>query len=427
MTVPPPDGPGGAGAAESEPAPEREPERAAPREGSHQEVTALLGAWALAACTPEEAESVEAHLNDCAACADEALRLSDAATLLEPQRGLDLDPHLRHRVLEGCLARRPARLPVPSWAAPYDAEAARLDALLNDINAEEWRTPVVLRWYAGGDWERRSTTVGGVLDHLLAVDGLLARAVGLPDPLHGRPAGDDGPMGRTLARWRWAGDDETDEKDGKDGKGACQGWAPWREQSRALVRAAARIGGRVGERTVARERYGDPGLFPCEDGRGELALSDAYLGRAFACWVHADDIAQAVDYPYEPPLGTHLRLLVDLTARRLPGSIAGRRRAGLANLAGRLTTAGSPGRTLHLEVEGAGGGDFYISLDSPTATVSRAAARRAVARVALDDVLFCQLASGRITPEEAVEGAGVQGDTDAVRDVLFAAADLSRL
>ncbi|MGP3967308.1 zf-HC2 domain-containing protein [Streptomyces sp. 6N223] len=452
MTVPHPDGrepgdrdpggPGGAGAAEPSrvprqreapgtvplPAPELPelpglPEPAepaglppAPRERSHQDVMSLLGAWALAACSPEEAESVEAHLNDCAACADEALRLCNAATLLEPQRSLDLDPHLRPRVLEGCLARRPAALPVPSWAEPYDAEAARLDALLNDINAEEWRAPVTLRWYAGGDWERRSTTVGGVLDHLLAVDGLLARTVGLRDPLDGQPAGDGGPMERTLARW--AGEDE---------KGAWNAWAPWREQSRALVRAAARTGGRVGERTIPHHRYGDPGLFLGGDGRGELALSDAYLGRAFACWVHADDIAQAVDYPYDPPLAAHLRLLVDLTARRLPGSIAGRRRAGLANLAGRLTPAGKPGRTLHLEVEGAGGGDFYISLDSATATVSRAAARRAVAHVALDDVLFCQLASGRITPEEAAEGAGVEGDTDAVHDVLFAAADLSRL
>jgi hypothetical protein len=406
---------------------EAEPADAAPPGGdaapcrSHQELMALLGAWALAACSPEEAECVEAHLNDCAACADEAMRLRDAATLLEPQRSLDLDARLRSRVLEGCLTRRPAQDGTGCWAEPYDAEAARLDALLNDITTEEWRTPVTLRWYAGGAWAQRSTTVGGVLDHLLAVDGLLARTVGLPDPLGGT-GGDGGPMERTLARWA---QERPGREEGKESE--AEAWAPWREQSRALVRAAARTGGRVGERTVSRVRYGDLGLFPGEDGEGELALSDAYLGRAFACWVHADDIAQAVDYPYEPPLAAHLRLLVDLTARRLPGSIAGRRRAGLANLAGRLTTAGKPGRTLHLEVEGAGGGDFYISLDSPTATVSRRAARQAVAHVALDDVLFCQLASGRITPEEAAEGAGMEGDRNAVHDVLFAAADLSRL
>ncbi|MGK5534300.1 MDMPI N domain containing protein, partial [Streptomyces sp. URMC 129] len=143
--------------------------------------------------------------------------------------------------------------------------------------------------------------------------------------------------------------------------------------------------------------------------------------------VHAGDIAEAVEYPYGPPYGPHLRLLVDLAARRLPGSIAGRRRAGLA------TSPGAPGRTLHLEVEGAGGGHWYIPLDSPAPAVSRAASRRAgsgrdadaVAHVALDDVVFCQLAAGRIPPEEAASGG--EGDPAVIRDVLFAAADLSHL
>ena len=32
-----------------------------------------------------------------------------------------------------------------------------------------------------------------------------------------------------------------------------------------------------------------------------LPLQDAMLDRAFECWVHAADIADAVDYPYEAP------------------------------------------------------------------------------------------------------------------------------
>ncbi|MGP4113852.1 zf-HC2 domain-containing protein, partial [Streptomyces sp. 4N509B] len=447
-----------------------------PRGARHQELMSLLGAWALAACQPEESERVEAHLNDCAPCADEAMRLRDAATLLEPQRGLDLDHDLRPRVLDACLARRSARVPVPSWAAPYDAEVARLDTLLIDFAADEWRTPVTLRWYGGGAWPSRATTVAGVIDHLHAVDGLLARAVGLPDPLAEpvdpaasdpdtgrgpgpgpgtgeptRPAGPGttagpgegaggestpearapepaqvplDPTARTLARWSRQRSPEGDAT-ARDPETATR--TPWREQSRALVRAAARVGGRTGERTMSHAAYGDPGLFTADPGTGELALSDAYLDRAFACWIHAMDVAHAVSYPYDPPPGAHLRLLVDLTARRLPGSVARRRRAGLAHLARGLTTAGRPGRILHLEVEGSGGGDFYIALDSPAATVTRAEAREAVAHVALDDVQFCQLASGRISPEEAAESAGVVGDEDAVRDVLFAAADLSRL
>ncbi|UWM50675.1 hypothetical protein N0X72_17665 [Streptomyces carpaticus] len=132
-----------------------------------------------------------------------------------------------------------------------------------------------------------------------------------------------------------------------------------------------------------------------------------------------------MDYPYEAPLGAHLRLLVDLTARRLPGSIAGRRRAGLATTRARLTTAGAPGRTVHLEIEGAGGGDYWIPLDSPTAAVTRVAARDAVAQVALADVEFCRLAAGRQSPAEAAVAG--QGDQAAISDVLSALTALSRL
>ncbi|WP_241562359.1 zf-HC2 domain-containing protein [Streptomyces hoynatensis] len=375
---------------------------------THEDIAALLGAWALGACAPEEAWRVEAHLEDCTRCAEEGLQLRDAAMLLEPPASLDLDPRLRNRVLEGCLERRPAKLPVPSWAEPLDAEAARLDALLHDMAEDEWRTPVTLRWFEDDHWLGHTTTVSGVLHHLLVVDGLLAGAVGLPDPAGPAPGAERAPVARTLAAWR-AGVERP-------------AWLPWREQTRALVRAAAARGGRTGERTVPRELLGEWGLFP---GAPEIALSDAYLDRAFACWVHATDIAEAVSYPYGPPVGPHLRLLVDLAARRLPGSIADRRRAGLASSPIRLASVGAPGRTLHLEIEGPGGGHWYLPLDSPAAAVSRTAARRAVAHLALEDVAFCQLAAGRLTPEEVASGG--EGDPAVIHDVLFAVAALSRL
>ncbi|GAA2357753.1 zf-HC2 domain-containing protein [Streptomyces carpaticus] len=389
---------------------------------THQELMSLLGVWALDACSVQEAACVEAHLNDCARCADEALRLRDAVTLLGPPRSLDLDPQLRHGVLESALARRPAVRPVPGWAAPYDAEAARLDALLHDINADEWDIPVRVRWFAGEERAGRSLTVAQVLDHLVAMDGLLARAVGLPDPLGADAPAD--PLERTETRWRLvtaAGGDS-----GPARLVAARAWEEWREQSRELVRTAARRGGRTGEEMLP-VSVCDPGIFP---GLGAAAgpripLSDAYLNRAFACWTHAGDIADAVDYPYEAPLGAHLRLLVDLTARRLPGAIAGRRRAGLATTRARLTTAGAPGRTVHLEIEGAGGGDYWIPLDSPTAAVTRVAARDAVAQVALADVEFCRLAAGRQSPAEAAVAG--QGDQAAISDVLSALTALSRL
>ena len=371
----------------------------------HNVLRSLLGAWALAACSAEETAAVEAHLTDCAACAEEALRLRDAVGLLHAEDSLDLDPMLRSRVLEGCLVRRPPRVPVPGWAAPYDAESARLDALLRDMAEDEWRAPVTLRWFDGEREAERTTTVAGVIGHLLVVDGLVAAALGLPDPL-GAPdppppaSGRSDALARTEAFW---------EAEDPGSHVSPSAWERWREQTHAMVRSVSFAEPHVSELDVP---YGD----------FALPLRDAFLDRAFECWRHAEDIAEAVDYPYAPPVPAHLNLLVDLAARQLPGTIAGRRRAGLAPPPRKLATAGSPGRTLHLEVEGNGGGHWYIPLDSPGATASP---EHAVAHVALDGLEFCQLAAGHVPPQDAA--AGQDGDRDAIRDVLFAAASLSRL
>lgn len=387
----------------SRPSPAGRPLRTRPRPPpaapSHKVLKSLLGAWALAACSAEETAAVEAHLTDCAPCADEALRLRDAVALLHPADSLDLNPLLRSRVLEGCLGRRPARIPVPEWATPYDAEAAKLDALLRDMGEAEWRAPVRLRWFDGREPVERGTTVAGVIGHLLAVDGMAATALGLPDPLGPAAPERPGPRRRTEAYWRALGEDPDPR--------APHG--PWRDQSQALTRTASFAGGGVAE-------------LPVPYGKFSLTLRDAFLDRAFETWVHAGDIAEAVDYPYKPPGSGHLHLLVDLAARLLPAALAQRRRAGLAAPPRRLVAAGAPGRSLHLEVEGNGGGDWYIALDSPGAVGSPECA---VAHIALDSDEFCQLAAGHIAPEEAA--AGQDGEREAIREVLFATAALSRL
>ncbi|MFE9256752.1 zf-HC2 domain-containing protein [Streptomyces sp. NPDC006879] len=364
---------------------------------AHQVLRSLLGAWALSACSTEESEAVEGHLTECAPCAEEALRLRDAVGLLHHEETLDLDPLLRSRVLEGCLGKRPARIPVPSWAAPYDTETARLDALLKDIGDAEWHAPVRLKWFQGERVHSRKTTVAGVIGHLLSVDGLITAALGLDDPL-----GDQAPMDPTdRTEFLWASFPTPATRRIRE---------PWREQSHALVRTVSFAGRGAAELAVP---YGQQRALP---------LQDAFLERAFECWVHAGDIAEAVDYPYEAPTGPHLNGMIDLAARLLPGALAERRRAGLAAPARGLVAAGAPGRTLHLEVEGSGGGNWFIALDSPAASTS---AERTVAQIALDGTEFCQLAAGRIAPEDAV--AGLDGDREAIRDVLFAAASLSRL
>ncbi|MEV8535675.1 zf-HC2 domain-containing protein [Streptomyces sp. NPDC051211] len=386
--------PGPRGAADDLP-PEAAPRLPGPPP-SHDVLKSLLGAWALSACSADETRAVEEHLTECAPCAEEALRLRDAVGLLHPEESLDLNPLLRSRVLEGCLGKRPARIPVPVWANPYDTEAARLDALLRDFGDSEWHTPVRLKWFEEERRQSRRTTVAGVIGHLLTVDGLIATALGLDDPLG--PDAPVHPTARTEQFWDSAPHPIT-----------RQVREPWREQGHTLVRTVSFAGRGVAELAVD---YGD----------FSLPLGDAFLERAFECWVHAWDIAEAVDYPYDPPSGANLHRMIDLAARLLPGALAERRRSGLASPARTLVTAGSPGRTLHLEIEGSGGGTWDIALDSPAAATSR---EHTVAQIALDGVEFCQLAAGHISPEEAA--AGQHGDREAIRDVLFAAASLSRL
>ena len=374
----------------------------APPALEHHVLKSLLGAWALAACSSDEAVAVEEHLGDCGSCADEALRLREAVGLLHPPESLDLDPALRTRVLDGCLDRRPPRIPMPQWAAPYDAETARLDALLQDIGDAEWHAPVRLRWFEAEGPTSRRTTVAGVIAHLLTVDGLVAVALGLDDPLGGAAAEGPTPQARTEAYWRTSHFPPTR---------AVR--APWREQTHDLVRTVSFTSSSSGSARLA-----------VSYGAFELPLHDAMLDRAFECWVHAEDIAEAVDYPYGPPSPRHLHRMIDLAARVLPDVLAARRQAGLASPPHHrhLVPAGEPGRSLRLEIEGLGGGEWLIPLDSPAALGS---AEHEVAHVALDGVEFCRLAAGHVPPAEAAAGQG--GDREAIRDVLFAAASLSRM
>ncbi|MEW2624870.1 MDMPI N domain containing protein [Streptomyces sp. NPDC048106] len=375
-------------------------EPSVPPDLSHDVLKSLLGAWALAACSAAETAAVELHLGDCGGCADEARRLREAVGLLHQPETLDLDPALRTRVLDACLDRRPPRIPVPEWATPYDAETARLDALLQDFGDAEWHAPVLLRWFEHDVQTSRRTTVAGVIAHLLAVDGMIATALGLDDPA-ADPAGATGPAARTEALWR-----------STPFPGTRAVRVPWREQSHSLVRTVSFTGGSARGLPVS-----------CGDFR--LPLHDAMLDRAFGCWVHAEDIADAVDYPYRPPAPRHLNKMIDLTVRLLPGALAARRRSGRSTpprTARHLTPAGHPGRTLRLEIEGPAGGNWLIPLDSPAATPST---DLEVAHVALDSLEFCHLAAGHLLPEEAA--AGQLGDRTAIRDVLYATASLSRM
>jgi uncharacterized protein (TIGR03083 family) len=340
----------------------------------HEELRSLLGAWALDACTAVEAARLEAHLVSCPACREEARQLRDAAGWLSADEPLDPEPSLRRQVLDGCLDRREPTFRVPAYAEPLVAETARLDALLRDLGELDWMETATLRWH-GGTQERRPADV---LCHLAAVDGVLARTLGLPDPTDGA---------------------DLSERDARlcAAQAECAPTAVrafWRAQTRAIVETAALAGPDLAERFV------DYGAF-------QLPLADSFLDRAFECWIHAEDIAEAVGYPYNPPRGAHIRSLIGLAARILPHVFPG-----------------EPGkdRVVQLIVEGRGEGEWLIPLDTPGAPPP--AGTEPAATVAIDGVEFCHLCAGRRDPHRIP--AGITGDKDLARALLATAPLLSR-
>lgn len=357
----------------------------------HEAVRGLLGAWALDACPADEAALLERHLADCAPCAIEAARLRDAAGWLSADEPLDPAPELRSQVLQNCLGRRAPALRVPRWAAPYAAETAKLDALLRDLGAAEWLERTEAPWHGGTQHWRPAE----VLCHLAAVDGFVATAHGLADPVpadeSSDPAGSgqDAPWAAVLRR--------TERMIGAHGKQSPDAVrALWREQTRALVQTASLAGA--------------GGTVEVDYGAFRIPARDAFVDRAFECWIHAEDVARAVDYPYEPPSAPHLRQMIDLAARMLPAVLPGPRAAGPER----------PPRLLRLVVEGPAAGEWLIPLDTPEPPEGTAP----VASLVVDGLEFCYLAAAHREPDRMP--VGHDGDAAAVREVLHAAPLLSR-
>jgi anti-sigma factor RsiW len=116
----------------------------------HARVAPALGAFALGALEPEEAEEVEAHLETCPACRAEAERLVRAAAWLGTAQEAPPPERLRDAVLAA--ARAPAAAPgAPpvrdeQAAAALTEATAELDELLAGLTGEQWRRPVLHGW-----------------------------------------------------------------------------------------------------------------------------------------------------------------------------------------------------------------------------------------------------------------------------------------
>ena len=363
---------------------------------------------------------MERHLRACPECAEEATRLRDAAGRLSADDPLDQAGSLRQQVLDWCLARRPADLPVPAWGAPYGAETAKLDALLRDLGPEEWQEVAELPWHGGTDHRRPAE----VLSHLTAVDGYVALALGLPDLVPDTPAG--GPAGPAPAR--------VPAQHGAAPRGPVPGPAPWADIVTRTERLATAQAGQPPEsvralwrrqthalvRTAALVPGGDT---PVDYGFASLPLRDAFVDRAFECWVHGEDVARAVAYPYTPPAPQHLRLMVDLATRMLPAAVAALRGAGPPEPVGPSGRGGAhrSARVLRLVIDGPATGEWLIPLDGSAPPYGGA---EPVAAMVLDGLEFCRLAAGHRDPERMP--VGEHGDRAAIREVLRAAPLLSR-
>ncbi|RKT16348.1 putative zinc finger protein [Streptomyces sp. 1114.5] len=401
-------------------------------EEQHDALRSLLGAWALGACPTREAAELELHMRGCPECAEEAARLHEAAGWLSLDEPLDQPGSLRQQVLDWCLARRPAELPVPAWGMPYTAETAKLDALLRDLGPEEWQEVAELPWHGGSGRLRPAEVLG----HLTAVDGFLALALGLPDPVPAAPGAPGTPVAsRTPGAPAVPAERRVPPQGGPyaaisdrtarmiAGQSALPPQsvrARWRQQSHDLVRSAA---------------LAPQGNTPVDYGFTVLPLRDAFVDRAFECYVHGEDVARAVAYPYDPPAPQHLRQMVELVVRLLPRALAGLR-AAQPQPVGAPAGNGPTARRLRLVVDGPGGGEWLVPLDGgdvtagPGGTVGTVGPESGppggepVASMAVDGLELCQLAAAHRDPDRLP--VGEHGDRAAIREVLHALPLLSR-
>ena len=442
-----------AGAASACPSPRPPPRRGPVRPASasdrlprldHATLKSLLGAWALAACSAEEAlgrRGAPHRLRD--------LRRGGAAAART--RWGCCTRRRRSTSIRCCgpgcwraasAAARPAS-PCPSGPAPYDAEAARLDALLRDLGDGYWNAPVRLQWFDGAP-VGREFTVAQVIAHLTAVDSLVAGRWGCPrrgGRRRGRPAGPGGP-GRP-------GPDEPrspSERDGADPWPGRQG-CPFRFARRHQAGTAGRTrgpdrGALGGEPAPARCRralaVARAGPQPGADGllrgpgRGRArrglrrvlaaaAATRSWTGPSSAGFTRRTSRRRWTTRTSRPRRG-HLHRMIDLAARLLPTALAERRRAGLTTsrpgwwqrwAAGTVAAAGDRGRRRR---------DMAAAAGLARRTGSE---EDMVAHVAMDSVSSANWRRGTFEPERTA--VGQRGDGAVIRDVLFATASLSRL
>ncbi len=343
----------------------------------------LVGAYAIGACSPDEAGSVVEHASRCPACAAKILELNRVAEWIGVASARAPAPELRSRVLSAALAARPAGRPavgsgsVANHAArdagqatdvgqagdddPADADRLlgqyrvqvdELDQLLSGLSQPQWLFP------AG---PHRS--VHDMMVHLCGSDGRVASAAGV-DLL--------------------ALEDLSSTSDVRLG---------WRGQAHAIMEVAARQGQqllwqevRLAGRTAVRR-----------------PVREALVQRGFETWIHAEDIRATLRLPPQTPSAQQVSDIVSFALRLLPAAMEA---AGRAH----------PHQAVRLILTGVGGGTRLVGLAAGPAPGS------VVAELTLPAERFCRLLAGRLAASSA--DVEINGDVSAADDFLTVAATM---
>jgi uncharacterized protein (TIGR03083 family) len=338
----------------------------------HTAVSELLGAWALDACSVQEAATVEAHLAGCPACTAEADRLGRAAAGLATTVAASPPERLRGAILAAAVARRPAAGEEASTG--YATWVDRFDSLLQSLTPAQWRERVIHDW-----------SVQDLVAHLAATDELLvAQLASAPAETPEDLAGLDG----TLPARRTA--TAIGEHRGRPPERTR---AAWRAQADDLLRRV------VGEpATLDRSvRLADPRL-------PHQPLRTALVQRLFETWIHTEDVRTVLGGPPAPPDARHVALIVAFGVRLLPAAL-------------RLAGADRPPRSARLVLVGPAGGDWTIA-----PTVQRVPERPPDVTITMEAVEFCYLLGNRRDPDSVPHT--VEGDPALAATLLRAATTL---
>jgi uncharacterized protein (TIGR03083 family) len=258
----------------------------------------LVGAYALDACEPEEADAVERYAAANRAAAIEVERLREAAAGLGAAGALAPPPGLRDRVL----AQTAPRVEPASAVAALRAETERFDAFLSTLG----RADLGVTTHNGLDAQE-------LVGHIEAVDRAFVAAADDPSVAYIGPNEIASITEAALPRVHRESFAQTHER--------------FRETRKKLVAVGVRVP--AGRRVAGYSR------------------DDTLLIRAFETWTHHDDLRRALGRTEQVPAPTVLRAMAELAMSSLPLAASAR---GVA----------APGRSVRIRLVGPGGGDWTV-------------------------------------------------------------------